>query len=136
MKVEYGELTLCDGVEYNGVAGKFIGPLGSNVSRKTWDQSPRKYIGAANATPCNLGNALGELPLRVGVQFATVSEAYYFYLTYPDSLPGSGTLTVTGDDDETKVYQVASIMECVVDQNGCFCLIDFKFQTGVSDDEA
>ena len=136
MKIEYGALTLCDGVEYIGTAGKFIGPLGTNVARKTWDQSPRKYIGAENATPCNLGNALGEFPLRVGVEFATVSAAHYFYLTYPDSLPASGTLTVTGDDGETKVYQAASIVECIVDQSGCSCVIDYKFQTGVSDDEA
>jgi|GEM_PF-6091625 len=135
MKVVYGATTLCDGVEYDGVAGKFIGPLGPNTVRTVWDQAPRKYIGAAAATPCNLGNALGEYPLRVGVEFATVAAAQVFAYTHAASLPASGTLAITGDHGDGEAFALASIAECSVEQSGCACIIDYKFQTGVPDEE-
>lgn len=135
MKVKYANTTLCDGVEYDGVAGKFIGPLGMNTVRTVWDQAPRKYIGAAQATPCNLGNALGELPLRVGVEFSTVAAAQLFAYTHAQSLPASGSLEITGDDSDTETFAVASILECSIEQTGCACVIDYKFQTGVLDEE-
>lgn len=133
MKVTYGEITLCDGVEHDGVAGKFIGPLGPNTVRTVWDQSPRKYIGAAAATPRNLGNALGEVPLRVGVVFTTVAAAQLFAYTHAQSLPLSGSLEITGDDGDSESFAVASIVECQVEQHGCACTIDYKFQTGAPD---
>jgi hypothetical protein len=136
MKVVYGSTTLCDGVEYDGTAGKFIGPLGNNTFRVVWDQAPRKYIGAANATPANLGNALGELPLRVGCEFTTVAAAQYFAYTHAQSLALTGSLTITGDDGDTETFALASILECTIEQTGCACLIDYKFQTGVQDDPA
>lgn len=134
MKVVYGTTTLCDGVDYDGTVGKFIGPLGNNVVRTVWDQAPRKYIGAANATPCNLGNALGEMTLRVGVEFTTVAAAQLFAYTHAQSLPQTGALTITGDDSDTETYEVASILECVIEQTGCACIIDYKLQTGVLDE--
>jgi hypothetical protein len=135
MKVVYGSTTLCDGVDYDGTVGKFIGPLGNNTVRTTWDQSPRKYIGAAQATPFNLGNALGEIPLRVGVEFSTIAAAQIFAYTHAQSLPQTGTLTMTGDDSDTETFGLASIVECSIEQTGCACLIDYKFQTGVLDEE-
>lgn len=51
MKVVYDSTTLCDGVEYDGVVGKFIGPLGRNIIHTVWDQAPRKYIGAVPPPP-------------------------------------------------------------------------------------
>jgi hypothetical protein len=134
MKVVYGSTTLCDGVEYDGTAGKFIGPLGNNTFRVVWDQAPRKYIGAANATPANLGNALGEFNLRVGVEFTTVAAAQYFCYTHAQSLPLTGDITITGDDGDTETFALASIVECTIEQTGCGVLIDYKFQTGVQDD--
>ncbi len=135
MKVVFGSTTLCDGVEYNGTAGKFIGPLGNNTVRTVWDQAPRKYIGAAQATPFNLGNALGELPLRVGVEFATVAAAQLFAYTHAQSLPQSGALEITGDNGDDETFALASILECGIEQTGCACVIDYKFQTGVLDEE-
>lgn len=134
MKVVFGTTTLCDGVEHIGTEGKFIGPLGNNTVRTVWDQAPRKYIGASSATPCNLGNALGELPLRVGVEFATVAAAQLFAYTHAQSLPKTGALTITGDDSDTESFELASIVECAIEQTGCACLIDYKFQTGVLDE--
>jgi len=135
MKVVFGTTTLCDGVEYLGTEGKFIGPLGNNTVRTVWDQAPRKYIGADNATPANLGNALGELPLRVGVEFATVAAAQLFAYTHAQSLPKTGALEITGDDGDSETFELASIVECGIEQTGCACLIDYKFQTGVLDEE-
>jgi hypothetical protein len=135
MKVVYGTTTLCDGVDYDGTVGKFIGPLGNNSFRMVWDQAPRKYIGAANATPANLGNALGEFNLRVGVEFSTVSAAQYFAYTHAQSLPLTGSITITGDDGDTETFALASILECSIEQTGCACLIDYKLQTGVMDEE-
>ena len=134
MKVVYDTVTLCDGVEYNGTVGKFIGPLGTNNIRTVWDQAPRKYIGAANATPCNLGNALGEMSLRVGVEFESVAAAQLFAYTHAQSLPLTGALEITGDDSDTESFELASILECSIEQTGCSCLIDYKLQTGVLDE--
>lgn len=136
MKVVYGSTTLCDGVDYDGTVGKFIGPLGTNTFRMVWDQAPRKYIGAANATPSNLGNALGEFNLRVGVEFSTVAAAQYFSYTHAQGLDQTADITITGDDGDTETFALASITECSIEQTGCGVLIDYKFQTGVQDDPA
>lgn len=81
-----------------------------------------------------MGNALGEFPLRVGVEFATVSAAQIFAYTHAGTLPASGTLTITGDDGDSESFAHASILDCSIDQSGCACVIDYKFQTGVFDE--
>lgn len=136
MKIEFGSKVLCDGAQYEGTKGKFIGPLGRNVFRQTWGQAPRNYVGEAYALPNNTGNVIGDFSLRVYVEFANASDAQYFYFTHADSLPALDTLTITADDANQKSYPVASIVSVTIEQDGCGCMIDYQFQTGEPNDPA
>ena len=137
MQVTFSGKIICDGAACAGQTGKFIGPLGTNTVRTSWDQAPRKYIGAKEAVPANTGNAVGEYPLQVGVEFATVGAAQMFAYSWAAGFgyPAEGKMVITGDDGDTETFPKASLADLSITQSGCFCLVAYKFTTGADDQE-
>lgn len=124
-------VTICHGVQYTGTAGKWVGPLGDSAFSCKWHTLAREFIGAADASPKNLGNRLWEVPLECGMECASEAAAWSNYYSWAASLPyGGWALKFTLDDGHTVTYGSAEIAELDMSVNGCFLIARYKFLCG------
>ncbi|HPK72456.1 MAG TPA: hypothetical protein PLN93_11000 [Vicinamibacterales bacterium] len=124
------DIVLCDGADYAGTVGKFVGPLGDGSTEVAWEVQNRRRIGAAAGRPLPLGNAVHAFDLSVFCEFASEAQATAFRLSWAAGLYYEGaTLEVAGDGD-TVSYDPACIRLCRVSQNGVGCVIDYQFVCG------
>ena len=126
-----GNVTLCDGADYAGTAGKFIGPLGEGMADTEWAVNLRKYIGAASASPKALGNAAHSFSLSVFVAFATEAEATAFRLGRAALMQHDGATLVCVEGAATITYSPACITKLRITQQGVGCTADYTFACGV-----
>ena len=121
-------VTICDGAEYAGTPGKWVGPLGEQVSNCEWRTQAAEYIGAEDATPKNFGNRRFEVPLRVSAVFATEDEAWDAYYGLAASLPYDGSsLEIVTDGGATISYARAEIARLRMSVAGVAVVADYTF---------
>ena len=124
-------VTICHGVQYVGTAGKWVGPLGDSAFSCKWHTLAREFIGAADASPKNLGNRLWEVPLECGMECASEAAAWSNYYSWAASLPyGGWALKFTLDSGAVVTYAKAEIQELDMDVHGCFIIARYKFLCG------
>lgn len=121
-------VVICDGVSQTGTAGKWIGPLGDSAYSCKWHTLAREYIGAADATPQNLGNRQYEVPLRVVAEYASEGAAWASYYALPARLLSDGaSLVIVTDNGTTVTYGKAEIEELSASVVGVSVIVDYKF---------
>ena len=124
-------VTICDGAEYAGTPGKWVGPLGDSAFSCKWHTLAREFIGAADASPKNLGNRLWEVPLECGMECASEADAWSKYYSWVAELPYDGTrLVLVLDNGGTVTYATAEIAELDMSVTGCFLIARYKFLCG------
>lgn len=124
-------VTICHGAQYCGTTGKWVGPLGDSAFSCKWHTLAREFIGAADASPKNLGNRLWEVPLECGMECASEAAAWSNYYSWAASLPyGGWALKFTLDDGRTVTYASSEIAELDMSVHGCFLIARYKFLCG------
>ena len=130
-KTGVSDKVICDGAQHCGTTGKWVGPLGDSAFDCKWHTLAREFIGAADASPKNLGNRLWEVPLECGMECASESAAWSMYYSWAASLPYDGTqLVLALDNGGTVTYGTAEISELHMDVHGCFLIAMYKFLCG------
>lgn len=124
-------VTICHGAQHCGTAGKWVGPLGDSAFSCKWHTLAREFIGAADASPKNLGNRLWEVPLECGMECASEADAWSKYYSWAAELPyGGWALRFTLDDGRSVTYASAEIAELDMSVVGSFLLARYKFICG------
>ncbi len=128
-------VTICHGVsedpQTHSLVGRWVGPLGDSAFDCKWHTLAREFIGAADASPKNLGNRLWEVPLECGMECASEADAWSMYYSWAAELPYDGTrLVLVLDNGGTVTYGTAEISELDMSINGCFLIARYKFLCG------
>ncbi len=125
------DVILCDGAEYAGTAGKFIGPLGEGTSDTTWQVQFATPLRAPAQTPFDRLNAAHAFNFQVLVEFASEDLATAFRLGWAASLPRTGAyLVVRHTASLSQTFTPAVLQHIRITQTGLSCLVDYQFQTG------
>jgi len=130
-KTTGSDLVICHGLSYAGQVGYFVGPLGDrDVVTTEWALQTRRYIGAADAKPHDLGNATHAYALLVSRVFATGDAARLFAQTFAAQIP-RGAASIIEDDPGSAAacYSGAVLQALSCERVGVSVDIRFVFAT-------
>ena len=129
MKITFATTVICDGFEFSGKPGKFIGPLEQGKTSVEWTTKVDRFIQAAEAEPQALGNRSRDFTLAVGIEFATVEEATTSRLTFDGTLPDEGDLVLEDTGGQKFTYGGATLSRLEIAQTGVYLALDYVFLT-------